>query len=122
MTERLFVYGTLAPGRPNEHVLAGVAGTWEPASVIGILHPEGWGAAAGYPCIVLDERGREVEGLIFSSESLTEHWERLDQFEGEGYERVLTKAKRKDGTIVDAYIYELSGSEPPRVIKTTPRL
>lgn len=26
MTERLFVYGTLGPGRPNEHVLRDIGG------------------------------------------------------------------------------------------------
>lgn len=114
--ERLFVYGTLAPGRPNEHILADVPGTWEPASVIGTLHPEGWGAAAGYPGIVLDGQGGEVEGLLFSSQSLTEHWERLDEFEGAGYQRVLTTVTRKDGTTVGAYIYKLSGNGPTGVI------
>jgi gamma-glutamylcyclotransferase (GGCT)/AIG2-like uncharacterized protein YtfP len=34
VTDRLFVYGTLAPGRPNEHVLADLGGTWEPAYVV----------------------------------------------------------------------------------------
>jgi gamma-glutamylcyclotransferase (GGCT)/AIG2-like uncharacterized protein YtfP len=111
MTQRLFVYGPLAPGRPNEHILAEVPGEWEPATVIGTLHPEGWGAAAGYPGIVPEESGGEVEGLLFSSESLAGHWGRLDEFEGEGYERLLTTAKRKDGTTVDAYIYKLSS--PP---------
>lgn len=109
MTNRLFVYGTLASGRPNEHVLADVPGEWEPATVIGTLLPEGWGAAAGYPGIVLDEQGGEVEGLLFSSDSLAEHWACLDEFEGEGYERVLTTAKLKDGRTVDAYIYSLRG-------------
>ena len=113
MTHRLFVYGTLAPGRANAHILADVPGEWEPATVIGTLHSEGWGAAAGYPGIVFDEHGGEVEGLLFSSESLAEQWARLDEFEGEGYERVLTRAKRKDGTFVDAFIYKLSTSGPP---------
>ena len=108
MTHRLFVYGTLAPGRPNEHVLADVRGEWEPATVTGTLFQEGWGAAADYPGIVLDEHGGEVEGFLFSSESLAEHWARLDEFEGEGYERVLTTVKLKDGSAVDAYIYRLS--------------
>ena len=31
--ERLFVYGTLGPGRPNEHILLKIGGTWQPASV-----------------------------------------------------------------------------------------
>jgi gamma-glutamylcyclotransferase (GGCT)/AIG2-like uncharacterized protein YtfP len=107
MTHRLFVYGTLAPGRPNAHVLADVPGKWEPATVIGKLFQEGWGAAAGYPGIVLDERGGEIEGLLFSSDELAEQWARLDEFEGEGYERVVTKAKLKDGSVVPAYVYRL---------------
>ena len=107
MNHRLFVYGTLAPGRPNEHVLADVPGKWEPATVMGTLLQEGWGATMGYPGIILDEHGGEVEGFLFSSESLAEHWARLDKFEGEGYERVLTTVKLKDGTAVEAYIYRL---------------
>jgi gamma-glutamylcyclotransferase (GGCT)/AIG2-like uncharacterized protein YtfP len=107
MVHRLFVYGTLAPGRPNEHVLADVPGKWEPATVTGMLLQEGWGAAVGYPGIILDKRGGEIEGFLFSSERLVEHWSRLDEFEGEGYERVLTTVNLKDGTAVDAYIYKL---------------
>jgi gamma-glutamylcyclotransferase (GGCT)/AIG2-like uncharacterized protein YtfP len=110
MTYRLFVYGTLAPGRPNEHVLADIPGEWEPATVTGKLHQEGWGAAVGYPGIVLDAHGDEIQGLLFTSQSLDEHWARLDEFEGEGYERVLTSATRRDGTAVDAYIYQLRRS------------
>ena len=33
MIERLFVYGTLAPGQPNEHVLREIGVTWEAATV-----------------------------------------------------------------------------------------
>jgi gamma-glutamylcyclotransferase (GGCT)/AIG2-like uncharacterized protein YtfP len=110
MTHRLFVYGTLAPGRPNAHVLAEVPGTWEPATVTGTLRQEGWGAAVGYPGIVLDARGGEVEGFLFSSERLAECWPRLDAFEGDGYARVLTPVRLADGTVVDAYIYSLSGN------------
>jgi gamma-glutamylcyclotransferase (GGCT)/AIG2-like uncharacterized protein YtfP len=112
MTKRLFVYGTLAPGQPNAHVLADVPGTWEPATVTGTLIPEGWGAATGFPGILLDAKGGEVEGLLFSSESLAEHWTRLDEFEGEGYERVHTNVTLKDGSRVAAYVYALRGKQP----------
>lgn len=107
--DRLFVYGTLAPGRSNAHMLAPIPGRWEPATVRGMLLPQGWGAAAGYPGIVLDEHGEEVEGFVFSSAELGAHWTRLDEFEGEGYERVCVSAKLGDGTRVDAYVYRLSG-------------
>ena len=110
MIERLFVYGTLAPGRPNGHILAEVPGTWMSAAVKGTLCQEGWGAEVGYPGIVLDEQGSEVNGFIFSSKALAKHWPRLDDFEGEGYERVVTLAKLGNGSVVKAWIYVLKGN------------
>ena len=107
MIERLFVYGTLSPGRPNEHVLEAIGGSWETAMVNGILRHDGWGAEMGYPGIDLDEHGGEVEGFLFTSENLSDHWAALDEFEGEAYQRMLAKAKLKDGSLVDAYIYSL---------------
>jgi len=106
------VYGTLAPGRSNAHVLADVPGVWEPATVTGTLLPEGWGAAAGYPGLVLDARGTPVAGFLFSADALAQHWPRLDAFEGDGYVRVVTTATRADGTAVAACVYALS-SQPP---------
>ena len=44
---RLFVYGTLAPGRENHHVMRGIEGSWESATITGELISEGWGAALG---------------------------------------------------------------------------
>lgn len=107
MTDRLFVYGSLAPGRPNAHVLAQVPGTWEAATVRGVLRQAGWGAAIGYPGIVVDEHGDEVAGFVFSSEELDAHWARLDQFEGEGYKRVSVSARLEDGSVVQAQVYAL---------------
>lgn len=107
MIERLFVYGTLAPGRPNEHILSAIGGSWEPASVTGTLRWEGWGADMGFPGIDLDAQGAQVEGFLFSSAQLAEHWAALDAFEGEAYERVLTTVQRKESSAVDAFIYVL---------------
>jgi gamma-glutamylcyclotransferase (GGCT)/AIG2-like uncharacterized protein YtfP len=107
MTQRLFVYGTLGPGRPNEHVLSEIGGTWEEASVRGYLKSEGWGADMGYPGIVLDENGDEVKGYIFCSDNLDKHWGELDEFEGGEYRRVLTAVNTKDKKEILAYIYIL---------------
>ena len=109
MIERLFVYGTLAPGRPNEHVLSEIGGSWEAAIVTGTLRQEGWGAAMGYPGIDLDEHGNEIQGFLFSSENLSDHWAKLDEFEGEAYERVLAVVKLRDNSTMDAYVYALKG-------------
>jgi gamma-glutamylcyclotransferase (GGCT)/AIG2-like uncharacterized protein YtfP len=108
---RLFVYGTLAPGRPNEHVLADVPGTWEPATVQGRLVNEGWGAKLGYPAIVPSSHGQPgdvVHGFVFASPDLPAHWKRLDEFEGHGYERAVVYAKLQDGAVVEAQTYALS--------------
>jgi gamma-glutamylcyclotransferase (GGCT)/AIG2-like uncharacterized protein YtfP len=107
MVEKLFVYGTLGPGCPNEHVLKAIGGRWEHATVRGKLRQEGWGAEMGYPGIDLDENGEEIEGFLFISENLSKHWTDLDDFEGEGYERVITQVKLADGSKVDTYIYML---------------
>src|SRR3954468_15421223 len=107
MVQRLFAYGTLGPGRPNEHVLGAVGGSWEPATVTGTLRQEAWGAAPAYPGLDLDERGGEVEGFLFSSEDLSGHRAALDEFEGEAYEQVPARVKLKDGRTVEAYIYTL---------------
>src|SRR5215212_6775171 len=45
----LAVYGTLAPGQPNHHVVAPLGGEWTDGLIEGDLLPAGWGAALGYP-------------------------------------------------------------------------
>ncbi|MCW2834352.1 MAG: AIG2-like family protein [Nocardioides sp.] len=105
MTERLFVYGSLAPARSNEHILADVDGTWEPASVTGAFVDEGWAFDEGYPAIVLSPDGPVVDGQLFTSDHLPEHWARLDEFEGVDYERVTVQARRPDGQSVPAQVY-----------------
>lgn len=127
--QRLFVYGTLAPGRPNEHVLADVGGEWEPASVRGVLVQEGWGVEHGYPAITLaedmdgalDEEAPEVSGLLFASEHLDEHWARLDEFEGIGYERVPVQALRPDGRRVEAQVYVHRPGQSPATARASGR-
>ena len=106
--ERLFVYGTLAPNKPNEHILKDLNGTWKYSTVRGKLYQEGWGSKMGCPGIILDdEDSSQISGLLFSSEELSKKWDFLDDFEGVEYERVLVKVKLLTGEYVDAYIYAL---------------
>ena len=108
MLENLFIYGTLGPGRPNEHILNDIGGSWQDATITGTLQQKGWGAEMGYPGIVLNNNTKDkVEGFIFSSENLIDNWTQLDEFEGDEYKRVLIKATLNDGTYVNAYIYAL---------------
>jgi gamma-glutamylcyclotransferase (GGCT)/AIG2-like uncharacterized protein YtfP len=104
---RLATYGSLAPGRPNHHELEGLDGRWFAGQVRGALVGEGWGSVLGFPALMLDPDGPAVDVHVFESADLCAHWERLDKFEGDAYERVATKVRTPDGGDVDAYIYAL---------------
>jgi len=108
---RLAVYGSLAPGRPNHHQLDGLAGAWSEGSVRGRLIQDGWGATLGYPAIVLDSAGPVVPVHIFESDDLPDHWARLDDFEGPGYDRVVTWVSTPTGEL-HACLYVLSRPAP----------
>ena len=105
--DRLFVYGTLAPGRPNHHVLKDISGHWEAATLKGNLFDEGWGAEQGCPGIVPSTDGDEVEGFVLSSNRLAEYWSMLDEYEGSGYQRVLVMVTLESGSTIEAYVYAL---------------
>ena len=105
--ERLFIYGSLQPGGPNEHVLAAIGGEWEPAVIKGSLIEAGWGASMGYPALVLDEGESDVQGHVFASPSLSANWAYLDEFEGEEYERIVASVTLLSGEQVQAHVYVL---------------
>ncbi len=105
--DRLFVYGSLQPGGPNEHVLGSIEGEWEPAFIKGRLVHAGWGAALGYPGLEIDAGGSEIRGYVFSSPHLGYKWAELDELEGSEYERALTMAALEDGTEIQAHVYVL---------------
>lgn len=111
MTSKLFVYGTLGPGRPNAHVLETIGGTWQVASIRGRLREAGWGASQGFPGIDLDGKGELVSGFVFSSPHLDDHWDRLDAFEGVEYVRTTAVATLEDGSCMDVFVYCLRTEE-----------
>lgn len=106
---RLATYGTLSPGRVNHHQLADLKGSWQRGTVRGRLVDGGWGSAIGYPGLVLDPQGPIVQVYLFESPDLPTHWARLDEFEGDGYQRVVTQVHTEDDR-VDACIYILAPS------------
>lgn len=112
---RLFVYGTLAPGESNAHVLAPLAGQWQTATVKGSLVARGWAASLGFPALILAKAGKTnaelVRGRLFSSPELPDFWDQLDLFEGEAYRRVITEVELADGHSIKAYVYEAADKE-----------
>ncbi len=104
---RLATYGTLVPGRVNDHQLADLNGIWRQGTVLGRLVDAGWGAALGCPGLILDPSGRHIDVHVFESPELPAHWPRLDAFEGAGYRRVVTQVTTSDGDL-GAWIYVLA--------------
>ena len=65
--DKLFVYGTLQPGKANHDKLAHLSGSWVTANVRGVLIEEGWGADHGCPGLIMDEDGEVVSGYLLTS-------------------------------------------------------
>ena len=103
---RLATYGSLAPGRLNDHQLDRLDGHWLEGYVQARLVDAGWGASLGFPAMILDPHGSAVPVHVFESADLPAHWSRLDDFEGPGYQRVVTTVHTPTGEI-DACIYVL---------------
>jgi gamma-glutamylcyclotransferase (GGCT)/AIG2-like uncharacterized protein YtfP len=85
----LAVYGTLAPGRPNHHVVAPLGGEWTDGLIEGDLLPLGWGADLGYPGFRPRAGGDAIAVRVLTTPSLATAWPDLDRFEGPGYRRIL---------------------------------
>lgn len=108
MIDKLFVYGTLGPGQPNEHLMTKIGGSWTKGAVRGHLLKTGWAVALGYPALRLDDAAPLVQGHIFQSENLQSAWPELDEFEGAEYQRVEVTVIQENGTSTIAYVYEAS--------------
>ncbi|HEX4283578.1 MAG TPA: gamma-glutamylcyclotransferase, partial [Terracidiphilus sp.] len=78
--------------------------------VYGRLSDAGWGSALGFPGLVLDPRGTAIDVSVFDSQELADHWSRLDEFEGDGYRRVMTDVQTDEGFLA-AYIYVLATAD-----------
>jgi gamma-glutamylcyclotransferase (GGCT)/AIG2-like uncharacterized protein YtfP len=87
--ERLAVYGSLAPGRQNHHIVEPHGGTWTTGVVEGDLLRYGWGAAIGFPALYPRPGGPAVSVHLLTSSALRRTWADLDAFEGAEYRRVL---------------------------------
>jgi gamma-glutamylcyclotransferase (GGCT)/AIG2-like uncharacterized protein YtfP len=109
----LAVYGTLAPGQPNHHVVAPLRGEWTDGLIEGDLLPVGWGAALGYPGFRPRVGGDAVAVQVLRAPLLATAWPDLDRFEGPGYRRIL----------VPVFSTELSSGQPgERLLHTVANL
>lgn len=110
MTHRVFVYGTLKRGYPNNPLLEGSEFLGEAVTVLtykAVTVPAYKTVRSSFPVIMPDPSGKPVAGEIYSVDDAT--LARLDQLEREGrsYDRVMIDAtlSLSNGGPTQAFIY-----------------
>ena len=107
ISEHLIVYGSLAPGGPNHRLLEDLEGEWEEGWVTGELLERGWSAAMSYPALKWCPEGDHIPAWLFRSPELPGHWQRLDDFEGLEYRRILAPFWTPGGEVWVGNIYAM---------------
>ena len=110
-SKRLIVYGSLAPGEANHSHVSDISGTWWQGWVEGTLHQKGWGAGQGFPGLHWQSGAGRIPVHVLESEALQDHWERLDAFEGPGYQRIAVPIFRANSAPVIGFVYALRDNE-----------
>ena len=106
----IIIYGTLAPNKPNHSKVEDIKGTWLKGTVKGKLANEGWGAELGYfgfKHAYLD-KPEDIAAYILFSDELVDNWSYLDEFEGDGYKRILAKFELENGEMGVGNIYAIN--------------
>ena len=106
----LIIYGTLAPGRQNHHIIEHVKGVWKEGIIRGKLESSGWGAHLGYKAFRHGESELQeiIKAFVFFSDELLDNWKMRDEFEGDEYKRILAKYELDNGETGVGYIYALN--------------
>ncbi len=81
---KLVTYGTLAPGRPNHHILSDLQGDWKNCTLEGHLEE-----VDGLPIFRWQASVRTIEASLLLSPDLPRRWRQIDRFEGSSYKRRL---------------------------------
>ena len=107
-SEKLAIYGTLAPGEVNHHQIAGLGGRWTEATLQGVLDRVGQGEHQGLPALRLDAKGQDVSARLLESPKLPGAWHRLDAFESREMQRLLAPVQRGGSLLAVANVYTLT--------------
>lgn len=104
-SEKLAVYGTLAPGKVNHHQIADLGGDWRDAALRGELGQVPEGVHQGLPGLRLDPAGSVMPVRLLVSAKLPSAWSRLDAFEDAEMQRllVLLEQQGKATDVVNVY-------------------
>jgi hypothetical protein len=77
------------------------------------LEKKGWGADLGYYGFrhASNEEQKEIKVFVLLSDELVPNWQVLDDFEGNGYRRILAKYEIENGQTGVGNIYALNDDE-----------
>lgn len=103
---QLVVYGTLAPGNVNHHIISDIQGYWEDCTVNGHVYE-----INGLPLFVWEPRGPSLKAQLFTSSVLPSRWKQIDEFEGYYYKRILIPVARNDGIAIANIYVAIHNSE-----------
>jgi len=81
-------------------MLADLDGAWSEGVIRGHRVEAGWGNTEGYPAFRPDPNGDDVAVHLFESRDLPAHWARLDEFEGDEYERIVVEVRCGNRTLL----------------------
>lgn len=106
-SQKLAVYGTLAPGEPNHAVVESLQGSWRPCTIEATVATHG-----GFPVLEWKPRSGApaISAMMLNSPELKDQWAGIDAFEGSGYRRnlVTVVVPEPDGTstvhVANAYV------------------
>jgi gamma-glutamylcyclotransferase (GGCT)/AIG2-like uncharacterized protein YtfP len=105
-SDHLVVYGRLAPGRVNHHIVEPILGTWrDDVYVEGEFVSSGWAVEFGYPMIRWKPGGSRIPSYLFASDMLPAYWPDLDRFEGSEYCRILVPVFDQHGFVTVGNLY-----------------
>ncbi len=96
----LAVYGTLAPGERNHHLLAECPGIWTRGAV------HGRRAERDNPVFTYDPLTATVPVQVLTSAGLPRQWAQLDAFESPSHRRILVPVFAGSRLIQVANLYE----------------
>ena len=85
----LLSYGSLMPGGSNHHEVSGIKGEWSKGFVNGWITDLHFEDGSTYPGLRWDPEGDIIKVAILNSSELSNQWERIDDFEGPEYRRVV---------------------------------
>jgi len=103
--DALAVYGALAPGESGHWVVSRIRGEWVQGTVKGHVFEITWGPATGYQGFLPDADGATIEVHVLLSDELDKKWREIDDFEGQGYDRIAIEVELASGELQSAQIY-----------------